>query len=49
MQCARYEGEKKSGTVMVGGHVTLKLSSFYIHLNSKEVRYDFSVIEVSYY
>ena len=35
---------------MVGEHVTLKLSSFYINsLNSKEVRYDFSVIEVSYY
>ena len=34
---------------MVGGHVTLKLSSFYINLNSKEVRYDFSVKEVSYY
>ena len=34
---------------MVGGHVTLKLSSFYINFNSREVRYDFPVKEVNFY
>ena len=41
--------KNKSNTVVIAGHVTLKLSSFYINLNGKGVRNDFSVREVRFY
>ena len=47
--CARCESKNKSNTVVIAGHVTLKLSSFYFNSNGKGVRNDFSVREVRFY